>query len=58
MAREDSGRIPIIAVTANAFSEDMADTAKAGMNAHISKPIEFDVLHKTLLTYLDEKAMK
>lgn len=45
--RPDAKTIPIIAATANAFTEDIALTQKAGMNAHISKPIDFDVLKKT-----------
>ena len=36
------------AVTANAFTEDIAKTTEAGMNAHISKPIDFGVLCRTL----------
>ena len=39
MQRKDMQNIPIIALTANAFSEDMQATSKAGMNAHITKPI-------------------
>lgn len=46
--RADAGQIPIIAVTANAFAEDIALTKKAGMNAHISKPIDFNILKKTM----------
>ena len=46
--RGDAKTIPIIAVTANAFAEDLAATAAAGMDAHISKPIDFKVLCKTL----------
>ena len=46
--RADAGKIPIIAVTANAFAEDIALTKKAGMNAHISKPIDFRILKKTM----------
>lgn len=46
--RADAQSIPIIAVTANAFAEDIAATAEAGMNAHISKPIDFKVLCSTL----------
>ena len=40
--------VPIIAVTANAFAEDIAATTAAGMNAHISKPIDFRALRATL----------
>ena len=46
--RPDAQTVPIIAVTANAFSEDIAATAAAGMNAHVSKPIDFSALCKTL----------
>jgi signal transduction histidine kinase/CheY-like chemotaxis protein len=46
--RDDAKSIPIIAVTANAFAEDIQKTANAGMNGHISKPIDFKVLTKTL----------
>ena len=44
MEREDAASVPIIAVTANAFSEDMVATAQAGMNAHITKPIDLQEL--------------
>ena len=40
--RADAKTIPIIACTANAFSEDIAATQNAGMNAHVSKPLDFD----------------
>lgn len=48
LPREDAKSIPIIAVTANAFSEDIAETMAAGMNAHISKPIDLNILYSTL----------
>lgn len=48
MERPDAKAVPIIAVTANAFAEDMSATLSAGMNAHISKPIDFSLLEKTL----------
>lgn len=48
MRRPDANSVPIIAVTANAFSEDIAATAAAGMDAHISKPIDFQLLCRTL----------
>ena len=46
--RPDAKQIPILAVTANAFAEDIAMTTEAGMNAHIEKPIDFELLCQTL----------
>ena len=46
--RADAATIPIIAVTANAFPEDIAKTQAAGMNAHIVKPIDFTILCQLL----------
>ena len=46
--RPDAQTVPIVAVTANAFAEDIAATAAAGMNGHISKPIDFGALRQTL----------
>ena len=48
LEKPDAASIPIIAVTANAFAEDIARTASAGMNCHIAKPIDFEVLRQTL----------
>ena len=48
MDRPDAAGVPIIAVTANAFAEDIAKTTEAGMDGHISKPIDFTVLNRTL----------
>lgn len=53
--KPDAADIPIIAVTANAFAEDIALTKKAGMNAHISKPIDFRMLKETMKKLLDAK---
>ena len=44
--------IPIIAMTANAFSEDKASALAAGMNDHVSKPIDMNVLTEVLLQYI------
>lgn len=52
MDRPDAGRVPILAVTANAFAEDIAATTAAGMNAHISKPIDFPLLCRTLASLM------
>ncbi len=46
--KEDAGTVPIIALTANAFDEDVQRSLQAGMNAHLSKPVEPDILFKTL----------
>ena len=46
--REDAKTVPIIALTANAFDEDVQRSLQAGMNAHLSKPIDKDELYDTL----------
>ena len=46
--REDAGTIPIIALTANAFDEDVQRSMQAGLNAHLSKPVEPEALFETL----------
>jgi len=48
MEREDAATIPIIALTANAFDEDVQRSMQAGLNAHLSKPVQQDVLYETL----------
>ena len=46
--REDAKRIPILAMTANAFDSDIKATREAGMNAHLSKPIRIDEVIETI----------
>ena len=46
--RTDAGEIPVIALTANAFDEDVQRSLQAGLNAHLSKPVEPDSLFNTL----------
>ncbi len=46
--REDAKQIPIIALTANAFDEDVQRSMQAGLNAHLSKPVEPEALYETL----------
>ena len=52
MEREDAKTIPIIALTANAFDEDVQRSMQAGLNAHLSKPVEPEVLFRTLESML------
>ena len=47
-SHELAKKIPIIAMTANAFSEDIQNSLATGMNAHVSKPVEMKVLEKTI----------
>ena len=55
MDRDDAADIPIIAMTANAFAEDVQASLDVGMTAHVAKPIDVDVLQNTLYTVLDRK---
>lgn len=48
LGRPDAKTIPIVAMTANAFTEDVQASMDAGMNAHVAKPIDIDVLRSTL----------
>ena len=48
LARADAQTIPIIAMTANAFAEDVKDAIHAGMNAHVSKPVDMEALKETI----------
>ena len=50
--REDAKKIPIVALTANAFDEDVQRSLQAGLNAHLSKPVNPDVLFETLETMI------
>ncbi len=52
MDRAWAKEIPIIAMTANAFAEDILNCKKAGMNNHLTKPIDIDMLARTLGTYI------
>lgn len=49
MARSDASTVPIVALTANSFKEDVQKALSHGMNAHLAKPLEFDRLMDTLL---------
>ena len=54
MDREDSG-LPIIAMTANAFSDDIRQAKEAGMNEHIAKPIDVSVMFSVLSDWMNDK---
>lgn len=54
MKRSDAGKIPIIAMTADAFAEDAQKCLAAGMNAHLTKPIDVDQLKSTMIKYTSE----
>ena len=48
LERPDAKKVPIIALTANAFAEDITRTTQAGMDAHLAKPINIELLCATL----------
>ena len=52
MDREDAKTIPIIALSANIFDEDMKESRAAGMDAHLAKPVNLDMLYGTLSEYI------
>ena len=56
MDRPDAKSIPIIALTANAFDEDVQRSLQAGLNAHLSKPVEPEILFETLQKLITESA--
>ncbi len=52
LPREDAREIPIVAMTANAFSDDIQASKKAGMNEHMAKPLETEVINRVLGRWL------
>ena len=54
LSREDAASIPIIALTANAFDEDVQRSMHAGLNAHLSKPVDPENVYKTLATLIQD----
>ena len=50
--KPDAKTIPIIALTANAFESDVQSSLDAGMNAHLAKPVDADLLYDTLLKWI------
>ena len=55
LERTDGKTVPIIAMTANAYDSDRENSEKAGMNAHLAKPIEVNELYQTLAKLIKEK---
>ena len=53
MNRSDAKSVPIIALSANAFEEDRQEALRSGMNGHIAKPIDIDILFQTLNQVLE-----
>ena len=53
--RSDAREIPIIAMTANAFAEDEKEALDAGMNVHLAKPIDIELLKKVINQYVPRK---
>lgn len=53
--RSDAKTVPIIAMTANAFDSDVHESLAAGMNAHLSKPIDPNKLYETLAQFIRER---
>jgi len=54
LPRDDAGSVPIIAMTADAFDDDVRKCLDVGMNGHIAKPIDPEKLYKTLLEQLKQ----
>lgn len=54
LERPDAGRIPICALSANAFSDDISQSLEAGMNEHLAKPLDVSLLEGILRKYLRE----
>ena len=55
LAREDARKLPIIAMTANAFAEDEKAALEAGMDAHVAKPIDIELLKRVIRQYVRGK---
>ena len=55
MDREDAKAIPIIAMTADAFSEDIHKCLECGMNAHVAKPIDIREVARLLVKFIGSK---
>lgn len=55
MKRTDSQKIPIFAMTANAYADDIAESRKAGMNEHLSKPLNADKMIRVMKQYIGKR---
>ena len=55
LERPDAKTVPIIAMTANAFEEDVQNSLAVGMNAHLSKPIDRNIMYSTLVKFITAK---
>ena len=55
MEREDAKEIPIFAMTANAFVDDVNRSLEAGMNEHLAKPLDIKILVKMIHKYCRKK---
>ena len=53
MERPDAAAVPIFAMTANAYEEDKKMSREAGMNEHLSKPIDTGLLYRTIRSYIN-----
>jgi CheY-like chemotaxis protein len=52
LERGDARTVPVVAMTANAFTEDIRRALESGMNAHLAKPLELDKLYEVLSRFL------
>ena len=55
LEQADAADIPIIAMTANAFQEDRDAARDAGMNAHLSKPVNIDQIQKVICSEIEKR---
>ena len=57
LSHPSASHIPIIAMTANAFSEDIRDALESGMDARVAKPVDMAVLEQTVRSVLEGQAV-
>ena len=55
LPREDSSHIPIVAMSANAFAEDISASREAGMNEHITKPLDVERLMNCMDYWMNQR---